>query len=81
MLLRERMSDFVFRNVRIHATDVEPQFGPHIAAGIYAEQEVKRIPYRIRHRYFQTADEPGYVQVIRRRSGRRCRLPSMTCSA
>ncbi len=64
MMLRERMSDFVFRNVRIHATDVEPQFGPHIAAGIYAEQEVKRIPYPFRYRYFQMADKPGYVQVI-----------------
>ena len=54
MLLRERMSDYVFRNVRIHATDVERQFGPHVAAGIYAEQEVKRIPASIRQRYFQT---------------------------
>jgi chemotaxis protein methyltransferase CheR len=64
MMLRQRMSDFVFRNVRIHATDVESQFGPHIAAGIYAEQEVKRIPHPIRYRYFQMADEPGYVQVV-----------------
>jgi chemotaxis protein methyltransferase CheR len=64
MMLRERMSDFVFRNVRIYATDVEPQFGPHVAAGIYAEQEVKRIPYPLRYRYFQMADEPGYVQVV-----------------
>ena len=64
MMLRERMSDFVFRNVRILATDVEPQFGPRVAAGIYAEQEVKRIPYPIRYRYFQMASEPGYVQVI-----------------
>jgi chemotaxis protein methyltransferase CheR len=64
MLLRERMSDFVFRNVRIHATDVEPQFGPQIAAGIYSEQEVKRIPEAIRERYFRPADEPGKVQVV-----------------
>jgi chemotaxis protein methyltransferase CheR len=64
MMLREKMSDFVFRNVRICATDVESQFGPHIAAGIYAEQEVKRIPYPFRYRYFQMADEPGYVQVV-----------------
>ena len=64
MMFRERMSDYVFRNVRIHATDVDPQFGPQIAAGVYAEQEVKRIPYPIRYRYFQVADEPGYVQVV-----------------
>jgi chemotaxis protein methyltransferase CheR len=64
MLLREQMSDRIFRNVRIHATDVDPQFGPRIAAGVYAEQEVKRIPAPIRQRYFQPADEPGCVRVI-----------------
>lgn len=64
MLLRERMSDYVFRNVRIHASDVESQFGAHIASGIFAEQEVKRIPYPIRYKYFQMADQPGYVQVV-----------------
>ena len=64
MLLRERMSDFTFRNVRIHATDVEPQFGRQIATGIYADQEVKRIPEAIRERYFRPADEPGKVQVV-----------------
>lgn len=63
MLLHERMSDYVFRNVRIHATDVDRQFGPQISSGIYAEQEVERIPTPIRHRYFQAADEPGFVQV------------------
>ena len=63
MLLRERMSDYVFRNVRIYATDVERQFGPHIAAGIYAEQEVQRIPAPMRRRYFQPADATGFVQV------------------
>ncbi len=63
MLLHERMSDFVFRNVHIHATDVDPQFGPRIAAGVYADQEVKRIPAAIRERYFHPAPEPGFVQV------------------
>lgn len=64
MLLREVMSDFVFRNVRIHASDIDTQFGPQIAAGIYPEQEVKRIPEPIRRRYFQPAGTPGHVQVV-----------------
>jgi chemotaxis protein methyltransferase CheR len=64
MLLRERMSDYVFRNVRIHATDIESQFGPQITAGIYPEQEVERIPDQIRSRYFQAADATGYMQVV-----------------
>lgn len=63
MLLRERMSDFVFRNVRIHATDIEPRFGQRIAAGIYAEGEVKRIPKSLRQSCFQPAEE-GYVRVV-----------------
>jgi chemotaxis protein methyltransferase CheR len=63
MLLRERMSDYIFHNVRIHATDVEAQFGDNIAAGIYAEQEVSRMPPAMLQRYFQRADEPGFVQV------------------
>jgi chemotaxis protein methyltransferase CheR len=64
MLLRERMSDFVFRNVQIHATDVEPQFGPRIAAGVYADREVQRIPFAIRERYFRPARESDHVQVL-----------------
>ena len=63
ILLRERTSDFVFRNVHIHATDVDRQFGATIAAGIYAEQEVKRSPPDIRARHFRPAEEPGRVQV------------------
>lgn len=63
MLLREQMSDYVFRNVRIQATDVDRQFGPQVTSGIYAEQEVERIPAPIRQRYFQAANEPGFVQV------------------
>ncbi len=64
MLLREKMSDYVFRNVRIHASDIDTQFGPQIASGIFTEQEVKRIPYTIRYKYFQVADQPGYVRVV-----------------
>ena len=64
MLLRKHMSDFVFRNVQIHATDVDRQFGPRIAAATYADQEVKRIPDAIRERFFRPAARVGHVQVI-----------------
>lgn len=63
MLLRERMSDFVFRNVRIYATDVESQFGSKVAAGVYSEQETKRIPAPLLQRYFRSAAVPGHLQV------------------
>ena len=64
ILLRERMSDFIFRNVHIHASDVDPQFGPRIAEGVFGEREVQRIPEAIRARYFHPASEPGYVEVV-----------------
>jgi chemotaxis protein methyltransferase CheR len=64
MILREKMSDYVFRNVRIHATDIDPQFAANVSGGIFAEQEVKRIPYPIRYRYFQVTDQRDQVQVV-----------------
>lgn len=64
MLLREQMSDDDFSAVRIHATDIDPRLGPQIVEGMYPEQEIKRIPYPIRYRYFQVTDRPGYVQVV-----------------
>jgi chemotaxis protein methyltransferase CheR len=62
MMLREQMSDFIFRNVRIHASDVDAQFGPNLSRGIYSEGEIKRIPAPFRERYFRPA-APGRFQV------------------
>ena len=43
MLLRERMSDYVFRNVHIHATDVDASFAPKVTTGVFADHEVKPV--------------------------------------
>ncbi len=64
MLLREQMTDRVFQNVRICATDVDRGCGPQIAAAIYAKHEIERIPRAIRQRYFQPIGAPGYLQVV-----------------
>jgi chemotaxis protein methyltransferase CheR len=64
MLLREQMTDQVFDKVRISATDVDPDCGPQIAAGIYANREIERIPHSMRQRYFQAIGAPGYMQVV-----------------
>jgi chemotaxis protein methyltransferase CheR len=64
MLLREEMTDRVFEKVRICASDVDPDCGPQIAAGIYAKHEIERIPQSLRQRYFQAIGAPGYVQVV-----------------
>ncbi len=62
MLLRENMGRFYFRNVRIYATDIDEsqQFGQVIEQGIYADQDVKRIPENLLARYFSPyVDEAG----------------------
>lgn len=64
MLLRERMSDYVFRNVRIHATDVDAQFADQVRSGVFKEEETRRLPPSFLEKYFQPADAPGCVQVV-----------------
>jgi chemotaxis protein methyltransferase CheR len=64
MLLRERMSEFLFRNVKIFATDVDPLFNDNIASGIYPMEELKRIPADMLKRYFQAADKPEHMRII-----------------
>jgi chemotaxis protein methyltransferase CheR len=64
IIFRENMGNFLFRNVRIYATDIdEGNFGPIIARGAYRETDLKRIPDDIRTKYFVPDDEPGYLRV------------------
>jgi chemotaxis protein methyltransferase CheR len=64
ILLREQMSDYVFRNVRIHATDLDAGFGSQVASGVFPEQEVQRVPPTIVEKYFRPASQPGFVEVV-----------------
>lgn len=65
IMLRENMSDYMFRNVRIHATDADTtdQFGRIIKEGLYQAEEVKRIPPEIKQRYFTEAQTSGYYKI------------------
>jgi chemotaxis protein methyltransferase CheR len=64
IVLRENMGHFLFRNVRIFATDIdEGNFGPIIARGAYRETDLKRIPADILSKYFVPDGEPGYLRV------------------
>lgn len=64
MILRENMGKFLFRNVKIHATDIdESDFGTTIANGVYTETELGRIPREIFDRYF-VAHSPGRFQIV-----------------
>jgi chemotaxis protein methyltransferase CheR len=63
IMLRENMSDFMFRNVCIYATDSDTsnQFGRIIEEGVYPAREVQRIPPAIKERYFtETATKGSY---------------------
>jgi chemotaxis protein methyltransferase CheR len=64
IMLRERMSGMLFRNVFIHATDLDGKFEHNIRQGIFSETELKRIPLDIFHKYFTKADDSGYFQVV-----------------
>jgi chemotaxis protein methyltransferase CheR len=65
ILLRENMGPFMFRNVRIYATDIDEsgEFGKVIDAGLYTRQEVGRIPSEILNRYFTPVAGNGHVQI------------------
>jgi chemotaxis protein methyltransferase CheR len=64
ILLRERMSDYVFRNVRIHATDIDASFAGQVTAGVFADHEVQRVPPDIFQKYFRPAATPGFVEIV-----------------
>jgi chemotaxis protein methyltransferase CheR len=64
ILLRERMSDYIFSNVHIHATDVDSSFAAQVTSGVFADHEVKRVPPEILQKYFRPASVPGFVEVV-----------------
>lgn len=63
MLLRERMSQYVFRNLHIHATDNDSRFSVQVRSGVFPEQEVQRVPPALLAKYFQPAAIAGFVEV------------------
>ncbi len=58
ILLAEKMGKFSFKNVEIHATDVDisNQFGELISTGIYPYAELQRIPEELFLKYFQKCE-------------------------
>ena len=64
MILRENMGKFLFRNVRITASDIdESNFGDIIAQAVYPEEQIKRIPAEILHRYFEPTEQPDHYRL------------------
>ncbi len=65
MTFRKHMGPFLFRNLRIWATDIDETntFGRIITQGVYSEQETKRIPPEVRARHFSPHGSDGGLQV------------------
>jgi chemotaxis protein methyltransferase CheR len=66
VLLAEALGYFAFKNIRIHATDIEenPQFGETVRSGVYSAEELKRIPEELHAKYFQPIDDGKQHQAV-----------------
>lgn len=66
IILRENMGNMIFRNLKIHATDLDTSnlFGKIIEDGVYPDEQVKRIPKPIFDKYFVPADEPKQFKIV-----------------
>ncbi|RLG23978.1 chemotaxis protein CheR [Methanosarcinales archaeon] len=66
IVLRENMGPMIFRNVSIHATDIDESnlFEDIIKEGVYPWEQVERIPKDIFIRYFASADKPDHFRLV-----------------
>ncbi len=73
IVLAENMGSFSYKNLVIHATDIDEcdMFGNIIKEGVYSEEETKRIPKEIFDKYFTkvNGDVNGFklIDLIRDR--------------
>lgn len=65
IILRENMGQMIFRNVQIHATDIDGSnlFGNIIREGVYPKEQVQRVPASIFQRYFLPHGDKGEVRI------------------
>jgi len=70
ILLAESMGYFAFNNLRIDASDVDDcgLFGPIVASGVYAWEELERVPPDLFEKYFEPAGERRFRGVEKIRS-------------
>ena len=66
IILKENMGSMIFRNVKIHATDIDNSnlFADIIRKGEYPEENLKRIPRDIFEKYFEKVEKPDHFRVI-----------------
>ena len=68
IILRENMGKFLFRNVRVYATDIDNSnlFEDIIKEGIYPYEQLKRIPAFLREKYFSPTNGSNKALRIRK---------------
>jgi len=64
ILIREKMGQFLFRNVNILASDLNGNFGKIISEGTYSKEEVGRIPENILNTYFSPVQNKSDYFII-----------------
>jgi chemotaxis protein methyltransferase CheR len=66
MLFAENMGTFLFKNLRIHATDIDENslFGETVRSGVYKSDELKRLPSQMLDKYFSPDDRPGFFRIM-----------------
>lgn len=65
MLLRERIGNMYFRNIKIKATDIDGSnlFDNIIQEAEYPKEQIERIPKDIFNKYFNESDKPDYYRI------------------
>ncbi len=66
IIFKESLGYYEFKRLKIYATDLDEeshQFGKIIAAGVYPEESVKRIPKDIFKKYFSPNNKPGHYKI------------------
>ena len=65
IILRENMGRMIFRNLKIHATDIDGSnlFRKIIRDGEYPGEQVRRIPKNIFAKYFSPNGKPDYFVI------------------
>jgi chemotaxis protein methyltransferase CheR len=64
IILAENMGHFAFRNVKIIASDYEPEFEKIVTEGVYSRTELERIPEDILKKYFIPCEKADYFRLI-----------------
>ena len=65
IILKENMGHMLFRNLTIHATDIDLSnlFADIISKGLYLTSDLQRIPKEYLEKYFSANSDPKYLQI------------------